>query len=450
MEEFEKKEYNELIERIFHRFPSYQVVGGNAYHPGLEKMMAFDALLGHPHRSYRTVHVAGTNGKGSVSNMIAAALHAMGYRVGLYTSPHLIDFRERARIVGEGLVSEEKVMEFCRKWWDEIDRLDLSFFEITTSLAFDWFAEEGVDFAVIETGLGGRLDSTNIIEPKLSVITNIGLDHCNILGDTIAEIASEKAGIIKEGVPAVVGESGEESDIVFRAKADNCSSSLSFAERDFDFPESLISALLADMDLKGCYQRKNLRTALSALTILHRTGIVPKSATSETVLNALRHTAETTGFHGRWETIGTEPLTIGDIGHNAHGLKYNFSQLRKMVEEKGYELVMVYGSVADKDWKSVVRMIPRCAKAVVFTNAAGSRALPAEEALKEFVKQNKACAEEDTASEGQFDGEAFSCGSVAEAVVMARKLSRGLRKPLIYIGGSTYVLSEALKAMKDM
>ena len=456
------EEYNKLIERIFNRFPSYQVVGGNAYHPGLEKMMEFDALLGHPHRRYRTIHVAGTNGKGSVSNMIAAALDAMGYRVGLYTSPHLLDFRERSRIVGEGLVSEEKVMEFCRKWWDEIDRLDLSFFEITTALAFDWFAEEEVDIAVIETGLGGRLDSTNIIRPELSVITNIGLDHCNILGDTIAQIAAEKAGIIKEGVPALVGESGEESDIVFRAKADTCSSALSFAERDFDFPESLLASLLVEMDLKGCYQRKNLRTALSALTVLHRAGLVPKSATSEAVLDALKHTAAVTGFHGRWETIATEPLTIGDIGHNAHGRKYNFAQLRRMVEEEGYELVMVYGSVADKDWKSVVRMIPRCARAVVFTNASGSRALPAGEALREFERQNaeslqgryteKAGVEVPKFTEKgvtgvQFSGEAFACGNVAEAVALARKLSAGLRKPLIYIGGSTYVLSEAIKAL---
>ena len=446
------EEYNELIERIFNRFPSYQVVGGNAYHPGLEKMMEFDALLGHPHRKYRTIHVAGTNGKGSVSNMIASALHSMGYRVGLYTSPHLLDFRERSRIVGEGLVTQEKVIEFCRKWWDEIDRLDLSFFEITTALAFDWFAEEGVDIAVIETGLGGRLDSTNIIRPVLSVITNIGLDHCNILGDTIAQIAAEKAGIIKDGVPAVVGESGEESDIVFKAKADTCSSALSFAERDFEFPESLLASLLGEMDLKGCYQRKNLRTALSALTVLHREGLVPKSAASETVLDALKHTAAVTGFHGRWETVATNPLTIGDIGHNAHGLKYNFAQLRRMVEEEGYELVMVYGSVADKDWRSVVRMIPRCAKAVVFTNAAGSRALPAEEARREFERQNsevvQSCDTDSEDVEGQkFEGKAFSCPGVAEAVALARKLSAGLGKPLIYIGGSTYVLSEALKAL---
>ena len=197
MEKFDEKEYDELIERLFKRFPSYQTVGGNAYHPGLENMMEFDSRLGHPHRNYKSVHVAGTNGKGSVSNMLAAALAAMGYKVGLYTSPHLLDFRERARIVGQGLIPQQDVLEFCTRWWPVFDELNLSFFEITTALSFWWFAKEGVDFAVIETGLGGRLDSTNIISPKLSVITNIGLDHCNILGDTISKIAAEKAGIIK-------------------------------------------------------------------------------------------------------------------------------------------------------------------------------------------------------------------------------------------------------------
>lgn len=425
--------YERLIGRIFNRFPSYQVVGGNAYHPGLENMMEFDRKLGHPHRSYRTVHVAGTNGKGSVSNMLAAALHSMGYRVGLYTSPHLLDFRERARIIGQGLIPKEKVGEFCGKWWDDIDALDLSFFEITTAMAFSWFEEEGVDIAVIETGLGGRLDSTNIISPVMSVITNIGLDHCNILGNTIAEIAAEKAGIIKPGVPAVIGESGEESDIVFRAKADVCGSEIAFADRDFGFTHASLASFADGLDLRGCYQEKNLATALAALTLMHRRGITPKSAMAPATVEALLHTAETTGFHGRWETVCKEPLTIGDIGHNAHGLKYNFRQLEQMVTEGGYELVIVYGSVSDKDWKSVVRMIPRCAAAVVFTNAAGARALPAEEALAEFRKQTP-----------DFAGGTFSCGSVAGAMDLARNLSSGLSKPLIYVGGSTYVLAEAM------
>ncbi len=427
MEEFDEKEYDELIERLFRRFPSYQVVGGSAYHPGLENMMEFDSRLGHPHRNYRSVHVAGTNGKGSVSNMLAAALSAMGYKVGLYTSPHLLDFRERARIVGVGLIPQRDVLEFCSRWWPVFDELNLSFFEITTALALWWFAKEGVDFAVIETGLGGRLDSTNIISPQLSVITNIGLDHCNILGDTIAKIAVEKAGIIKPETPVVIGESGEESDLVFKAKALACGSELLFADRDFDFPKNMLAALLDELDLRGCYQAKNLPTALSALTVLHRRGVTPKSATSPLVLDALRHTAERTGFRGRWEKVCDSPLTIVDIGHNKHGLKYNFAQLERMVEEDGYELIMVYGSVSDKDYRSVIRMIPRCAK-VIFTNAEGARALPAAEAR------------------AAYDGDAFVCHTVAEAVALARKLSEGCTKPLIYIGGSTYVVSEAIRA----
>ena len=426
MEKINTKEYDELIERLFKRFPSYQVVGGNAYHPGLENMMEFDSRLGHPHRGYKSVHVAGTNGKGSVSNMLASALSAMGYKVGLYTSPHLLDFRERARIVGQGLIPQHDVWDFCSRWWPVFDELNLSFFEITTALALWWFAKENVDFAVIETGLGGRLDSTNIISPQLSVITNIGLDHCNILGDTIAKIAGEKAGIIKQYIPVVIGESGEDSDLVFKAKAAMGGSEISFADKDFNLPKNTLDTLISELDLRGCYQEKNLPTALAALTILHRKGITPKSATSSLVLDALKHTAERTDFHGRWEKICDNPLTIVDIGHNKHGLKYNFAQLERMVENDGYELIMVYGSVADKDYRSVIRMIPRSAK-VIFTNATGSRALPADEAR------------------AAYDGDAFVCHSVAEAVALARKLSESCAKPLIYIGGSTYVVSEAIR-----
>ena len=492
---FSDTEYNALIERLFVRFPSYQTVGGVAYHPGLEAMREFDSRLGFPHAKFRTIHVAGTNGKGSVCNMLASSLSAMGYRTALYTSPHLLDFRERARVIesaggvagagaggsceeasGEGsgattvrLIPREDVWEFCQKWWPTFDELGLSFFEITTSMAFWWFAKAGVDFAVIETGLGGRLDSTNIIRPSLSVITNIGLDHCNILGNTLPEIAGEKAGIIKSGVPAVVGESSPETAPVFRAKAAEVGSPLFFADRDFwwadEAGESGMSlgissgdaeSLLSGMDLQGCYQRKNLRTALAALSVLRKYGIAPKGAASNgrqdadgetapvsggatelegdalspAVFDALKHTAKRAGFHGRWEKISDKPLTIIDIGHNEHGLKYNFSQLERMMREEGYQLIMVYGSVADKDYGAVVRMIPRGAK-VIFTNAKGSRALPAEKAREAFSGPAE---------------DALVCPDVAEAVAMARKLSRELARPLIYIGGSTYVVSEAIRA----
>ncbi len=466
--EFNEDEYNALIERLFNRFPSYQTVGGVAYHPGLEAMKEFDSRLGSVHTQYRTIHIAGTNGKGSVSNMLTSSLSAMGYKTALYTSPHLLDFRERARIVeGKGatcvrLIPREDVWEFCTKWWQDFDELGLSFFEITTSMAFWWFAKEGVDFAVIETGLGGRLDSTNIITPSLSVITNIGLDHCNILGDTLEKIAGEKAGIIKSGAPALLGESSPEIDPVFSAKAAAENAPLFFAERDFDWrddssEEAMLrlgvskeefESLLSQMDLQGCYQRKNLRTALAALSLMRSFSIAPSSgvnkltsgqdsktqkgqdALPEGVYGALAHTAQRTGFHGRWEKISDNPLTIIDIGHNVHGLKYNFSQLQRLQEEEGYDVVMVYGSVADKDYESVVKMIPRGAK-VIFTNAQGSRALPAEKAREAFAGDCE---------------DAFVCPRVEDAVALARKLSLSLPKPLIYIGGSTYVVSEALRA----
>ncbi len=487
---FSDTEYNALIERLFVRFPSYQTVGGKAYHPGLEAMREFDARLGFPHSKFRSIHVAGTNGKGSVCNMLASSLSAMGYRTALYTSPHLLDFRERARVietaggaaegadgvaagVDEGvasgsaagsaavrLIPREDVWEFCRKWWPTFDELGLSFFEITTSMAFWWFAKERVDFAVIETGLGGRLDSTNVIRPSLSVITNIGLDHCNILGDTLPEIAGEKAGIIKSGVPAVIGESAPETAPVFREKAAELGSPLFFADRDFGWTDEAgagengmslgissldAESLLSGMDLQGCYQRKNLQTALAALSVLRKYGIAPESPVSSdsnggqdrvatkvspAVVDALQHTAARTGFHGRWEKISDKPLTIIDIGHNEHGLRYNFSQLERMMREEGYQLIMVYGSVSDKDYGAVVRMIPQGAK-VIFTNAKGSRALPAEKAREAFTGPAE---------------DSRVCPDVAEAVAMARKLSKDLAKPLIYIGGSTYVVSEALRA----
>ena len=466
---FSDTEYNALIERLFVRFPSYQTVGGVAYHPGLDAMREFDSRLGFPHSKFRTIHVAGTNGKGSVCNMLASSLSAMGYRTALYTSPHLLDFRERARVIestgraagaagtlekasGEGfeattvrLIPREDVWEFCQKWWPTFDELGLSFFEITTSMAFWWFAKAGVDFAVIETGLGGRLDSTNVIRPELSVITNIGLDHCNILGNTLPEIAGEKAGIIKSGVPAVVGESSPETAPVFRAKAAEVGSPLYFADRDFGWADEAeksgmslgissgdFETILSEMDLQGCYQRKNLRTALAALSVLRKYGELEGDALSPAVFDALKHTARRAGFHGRWEKISDKPLTIIDIGHNEHGLKYNFSQLERMMREDGYQLIMVYGSVADKDYGAVVRMIPRGAK-VIFTNAKGSRALPAEKAREAFSGRAE---------------DALVCPDVAEAVAMARKLSRELVRPLIYIGGSTYVVSEALRAIR--
>ena len=278
-----------MLEKLFVRFPSFQKVGGQAYKPGIDHMVFFDQLVGHPHRKYATVHIAGTNGKGSVSNMLASALAASGLRTGLYTSPHIHDFRERMRILDgrtgaerPEYITKEEVWDFIRKWHSTFDHLDLSFFEITTMMAFSWFAAREVDVAVIETGLGGRFDSTNVISPVLSIITNIGLDHCDMLGNTLPEIAFEKAGIIKPKTPVVVGESDPETDPVFERKVlytnlpepgymgdrQKIMSLLTFADRTVPTLWPQKDILLKNMDLQGSYQPKNLRTVLAALDIL--------------------------------------------------------------------------------------------------------------------------------------------------------------------------------------
>ena len=290
---FSEERYEEMIAKLFVRFPSFQKSGSSAYKPGIANMEFFDQLAGHPHRNYKIIHVAGTNGKGSVSNMLASVLASQGFKVGLYTSPHILDFRERMRVISEEggqlsrLVSKEYIWDFVNTWQETFDHLDMSFFEITTSIALSWFAHERVDFVVLETGLGGRLDSTNIVTPVLSVITNIGLDHCDLLGDSLPEIAFEKAGIIKPKVPVVIGESHPETDPVFERKVlyTNLSESefmgnrtaimslLVFADKIEPELWDRHEEILAAMDLQGSYQRKNLRTVLAALGLLDKQGL---------------------------------------------------------------------------------------------------------------------------------------------------------------------------------
>ena len=282
---FSEEKYDDMIMRLFNRFPSFQKVGAGAYKPGIANMEFADQLMGHPHRNYRIVHVAGTNGKGSVSNMLASCLATSGLKVGLYTSPHIVDFRERMRVIEDDafyLISKEDVWSFVQQWKDTFDHLDLSFFEITTLMALDWFAARKVDIVVLETGLGGRLDSTNIVSPILSIITNIGLDHCDMLGGTLPEIAFEKAGIIKPKVPVVVGESHPETDAVFERKVlytnlpepdfmgnrNAIMSLLTFADKVEPSLWACHEDVLQRMDLQGEYQRKNLRTVMAALDVL--------------------------------------------------------------------------------------------------------------------------------------------------------------------------------------
>ena len=451
MEKFDEKEYDELIERLFKRFPSYQTVGGNAYHPGLENMMEFDSRLGHPHRNYKSVHVAGTNGKGSVSNMLAAALAAMGYKVGLYTSPHLLDFRERARIVGQGLIPQQDVLEFCTRWWPVFDELNLSFFEITTGMAFKWFYDQKVDVAVIEVGLGGRLDSTNVITPDLSIVTSIALDHCALLGNTLAEIAAEKAGIFKKNVPALVGEYLPETRPVFEAKSAEVGCPLTFAE---DVEPSLwhrSDEILRNMDLRGEYQRKNLRTVLAAIDILRNMPEYAGLSDSRAVVTAIVRTASRMGFHGRWERLSLQPFIIADIGHNPAALKENFAQLESMVAEgECSSLILVYAIMADKDLDGIMPLIPADATCI-FTNPEIHRALPE----KELTARYRAFC----AANGRSVNRIYDASDVRQALSMAINLARetsrkpegaGFAFPLIYVGGSTYLVSEAVQILKAL
>lgn len=452
IEEFSEKRYEEMLAKLFVRFPSFQKVGAGAYKPGIANMEFADQLMGHPHRKYKVVHVAGTNGKGSTSNMIASALASAGYKVGLYTSPHILDFRERMRVVtchperSEGfhyLISKQDVWDFVQQWQDTFDHLDMSFFEITTMMALDWFAKQEVDYVVLETGLGGRLDSTNIVTPVLSVITNIGLDHCDMLGETLPEVAFEKAGIIKPLVPVVVGESHPETDEVFERKVlytnlpepsfmgtrTAIMSLLTFADKVEPRLWECHEEILAEMDLKGEYQRKNLRTALTALGVL-------LNQLDEKVVDAILHTAERAGFRGRWEKVSDNPYIICDIGHNEHGLKYNFAQLARMKQAgEVSKLIIVYGSVADKDVDAVIHLMPEDAT-YVFTQASSKRALPAAVIREKY--------EAFCLSTGRECGNVFCCDSVDKAMAKARELASDAPGSMVYVGGSTYVVSEAV------
>lgn len=477
---FSEEAYQEMIDRLFRRFPSFQKVGAGAYKPGIANMEFADQMMGHPHRKYKIIHVAGTNGKGSVSNMLTSVLSASGFKVGLYTSPHILDFRERIRVVREAveesasrLISKEYIWTFIHQWQDTFDHLDMSFFEITTLLALNWFAHEEVDVVVLETGLGGRLDSTNIVTPILSIITNIGLDHCDMLGETLPEIAFEKAGIIKPKVPVVVGESHPETDPLFERKVlytnlsepeymgsrSQIMSLLTFADKVDPSLWDRHEEILSDMDLQGEYQRLNLRTVLAALDVLE--GIcgtnpakmlqipgnsgIPGAFFQEKcyrTIDAIVHTATRTDFHGRWEKLSDNPYIICDIGHNEHGLKYNFAQLSGMMESGLFsKLIIVYGSVADKDVDAVLHLLPE--EAVhIFTQADSKRALPAEDISERYLSYCDAS--------GTRPGEVYAVQSVGQALETAMALATKEAAPLIYIGGSTYVVSEAVAILKKV
>ena len=418
-------EWQARIDGLFARHRSVGAEGfkGGAYNPGIEGMARLDEVLGHPHRQYPTIHVAGTNGKGTVCSMLAAALASSGLRVGLYTSPHLLDFRERMKIISAGgrveMVSKAAVCDFL----DRFDMEGLSFFEITTGLAFKWFADCGVDAAVIETGLGGRLDSTNVLVPELSVITSIGLDHCDLLGSTRAEIAAEKAGIFKPGVPALVWGRDFETEPVFRDAAVHAGSPLYFAE-DFPMPAEPQGPQVPCFGL-------NLRTAGAALSLLReRFGLDLGDACLQ---EALLDCARFTGLRARWEVLMEEPLVICDIAHNPPALEANFARLEQLrsASERRRPLLVVFGMMADKDIDSVLSLLPR--DAVYFPVVpATPRALCAEDLALKLKSFN------------------FTRpGSVAAGIDAALGSARGLEDPIIYVGGSNYVASEAVKYLQS-
>ena len=447
--DFSESRYRALLEEIFQRFPSVQKTDfATAYKPGLAGMEAFCEALGHPERAFKSIHVAGTNGKGSVASLLTAALAGVGLRVGLYTSPHLVDFRERARIVsGDSfdLIPKDYVFDFLTTWEPYFIEHGLSFFEITTGLAFKWFADAGVDATVIETGLGGRLDSTNVITPELALVTTIGLDHCALLGNTLEAIAGEKAGIFKPGVPALVGESNPETDPVFDDKswmlcpltyADKVRPSLWHRRQD----------ILKKMDLQADVQEKNLRTVLAAVDILKQIPGFKALADTEGVLAGITGAARRTGFRGRWERLSELPFVICDIGHNPQAVQYNFAQLRRYVEEgRCSSLIIVYGIMADKDLDSILPLMPVDAT-YIFAAPDTARALPAAEILKRF-----------TAAQTGAPLRAYAADSVRQAVQMAMQLAQTLSQqtnrsasaskpvpPLVFIGGSAFVVAEAL------
>ncbi len=441
-------EYQQELDFIFNRFPSYQTVGKVAYKPGIETMLALDKMLGHPHRRFRTIHVAGTNGKGSTSHMLAAALQK-NYKVGLYTSPHLVDFRERVKVNGK-MVPQEFVYGFLQEYKERFVEIGASFFEITTALAFAYFAAEEVDVAVIECGLGGRLDSTNIITPELSIITNIGLDHCEHLGFSLEEIAGEKAGIIKPGVPVVIGEKGcGEVEAVFREKAAQAGAEIFFAEElaekwigSAGNPEGaggglsgrLYSGLVdADMDLKGACQEKNIKTVCAAL------GALEGKFETDGVMESICRAAQITGLRGRWETLCGEPLVICDTGHNSHGFKVLGPQISRAAAMRREQFPqsrfhMVFGVVADKDLDSIVEYLPRDAY-YWFVNARGTRALPAGK----LAEKMRGCG---------FEGEAVEKG-IGEFLKDFLPYSMGGAEAgpadFVFIGGSTFVVAEAIE-----
>lgn len=424
--------YQQTIEYLFSRLPMFSRIGAAAFKKDLTNTITLCKHLDDPHKKFKSIHIAGTNGKGSVSHMLAAILQTAGYKVGLYTSPHLKDFRERIKVNGEE-INQEYVIEFTELMKPQIEEKEPSFFEITVAMAFDYFAKEKVDLAVIEVGLGGRFDSTNIITPELSVITNIGWDHMNILGDTLEKIAFEKAGIIKRNIPVVIGETLPETKIVFAKAAAEKNAPIYYARQNRNVAawewkdhELLIEVSEAGktdhkkyhLDLPGIYQSKNLLTVLEACAVLKD---LKYELAEKDISEGLQKTKKLTGLHGRWEIIHEHPLIVLDVGHNEDGIKQILQQIELTTH---HELHIIIGLVKDKEVEKVLSLLPHTAH-YYFTQAQIPRALPADD-LKEKGKNQS------------LNGESYD--DVNTAIKTAK--AKAHKDDLILVCGSVFLVGE--------
>ena len=411
----------------------FQNIGSAGYKEGLDNTITLDNHFDNPHKKFKTIHIGGTNGKGSCSHTIAAILQSAGYKVGLFTSPHLVDFRERIRINGV-MIPEQYVVDFVENEKDFFEPLHPSFFELTTALAFKYFAENNIDIAVIEVGLGGRLDCTNIISPILSVITNIGFDHIQFLGNTLEKIASEKAGIIKNNTPVVIGETTPETRTVFIQKATSTNSAIYLAEENdiilshqhshnggIDYETKTYGTIHGE--LSGLCQIKNTATILTAINVLAKIGLAIQS---ENISEGFKHVCELTGLRGRWEKIDKNPITICDTGHNVNGLEYIVKQLQQQKHEK---LHIVFGMVNDKDIEGVLSIMPKDAT-YYFCQASVKRAMPSQQ-LKTLAEAH------------ELKGNTFA--NVLDAYNSARQ--NASQNDFIYIGGSSFIVADLIASL---
>lgn len=422
--------YQETLNYLYNSTPVFEHVGAVAYKEGLQNTLALDKHFNHPHTNFKTIHIAGTNGKGSCSHSLASILQEAGYKVGLYTSPHLVDFRERIRVNGQ-CISKERVVKFVKDERKFFEPLHPSFFELTTALAFKYFDEQKVDIAIIEVGLGGRLDCTNIISPILSIITNISFDHTQFLGDTLAKIAAEKAGIIKKGVPVIIGEANEETRPVFQSKANEVNSDIVFAEDNAIVTSSspivdggrrynLSNNSTLVGELSGDYQERNMNTILCACNILKQMNIIKND---DIIAKGLTNICKNTGLLGRWQTIQNNPTVVCDTGHNVGGWNYLAPQIKR---QQCNQLRIVFGMVDDKDIDSVMYLLPKNA-IYYWTQAESKRAIKAERVAEIAIKHD-------------LRGEIFDNVEVA----YTKALQDSNKDDFVFVGGSSYIVADLL------